>query len=30
MLTDKWVVEGEHTIGVLDFSPTFIIKACHQ
>jgi len=21
---------GENTIGVLDFSPTFIIKACHQ
>lgn len=27
MLTDKWVVEGENTIGVLDFSPTFVIKA---
>ena len=27
MLTDKWVVEGENTIGVLYFSPTFIIKA---
>ena len=21
---------GGNTIGVLDFSPTFIIKACHQ